>query len=210
MRAYFAIVMLGLPALAFAGPSVEEIFADAKVEAQDPLNVTFIGVALDAKTKLADEKLREYLSPKTALEFETREMEYGVAINTLVNWNADEQGPVMARVTPYVYVVAEMLGADLEILATYLSKKTGKTTYNSYFVVNKSFYSGKVEQGNFVQHLGNQETPAKFIYHDKFSTSSYFLPSLYFRQNKIFSIHSARTRIAPAVSSALSESGWSI
>jgi len=160
------------------------------LEAQDHLNVTFIGVALDAKTKLADEKLREYLSPKTALEFETREMEYGVAINTLVNWNADEQGPVMARVTPYVYVVAEMLGADLEILATYLSKKTGKTTYNSYFVVNKSFYSGKVEQGNFVQHLGNQETPAKFIYHDKFSTSSYFLPSLYFRQNKIFSIRS--------------------
>ena len=30
MRAYFAIVMLGLPALVFAGPSVEEIFADAK------------------------------------------------------------------------------------------------------------------------------------------------------------------------------------
>lgn len=30
MRAYFAIVMLGLPALVFAGPSVEDIFADAK------------------------------------------------------------------------------------------------------------------------------------------------------------------------------------
>lgn len=160
------------------------------LEAQDNRNVTFIGVALDGKTKLADEKLREYLSSKTALEFETREMEYGVAINTLVNWKAEEQGPVMARVTPYVYVVAEMLGADLEILGTYLSKKTGKTTYNSYFVVKKSFYSGKVEQGNFVQHLKNLETPAKFIYHDKFSTSSYFLPSLYFRQNKIFSIRS--------------------
>jgi ABC-type phosphate/phosphonate transport system substrate-binding protein len=154
-------------------------------------SVTFIGVALDPETKSADEKLREYVRSKVPIEFETQEMEYGVAINSLVRWNVDEQGPVMARVTPYVYVVAEMLGADIEILGTYLSKKTNKTTYNSYFVVKKSFYSGSINQGNFVQHLGKQSQPAKFIFHDKFSTSSYFLPSLYFRQNRIFSIKSA-------------------
>jgi len=156
-------------------------------------SVTFIGVALDSETKLADEKLREYIRARTPLEFENLEMEYGVAINTLVQWDVNEQGPVMARVTPYVYVVAEMLGADLEILGTYLSKKSRKTTYNSYFVVKKSFYSGKVSQGNFVQHLGKQLSPARFIYHDKFSTSSYFLPSLYFRQNGIFSIKTTGT-----------------
>ena len=154
-------------------------------------SVTFIGVALDPETKSADEKLREYVRSKVPIEFETQEMEYGVAINSLVQWNVDEQGPVMARVTPYVYVVAQMLGADIEILGTYLSKKTNKTTYNSYFVVKKSFYSGSIDQGNFVQHLGKQRQPAKFIFHDKFSTSSYFLPSLYFRQNRIFSIKSA-------------------
>lgn len=165
----------------------------APVIAQEKVSVTFIGVALDAETKIADEKLREYIRAKVPLEFENQEMEYGVAINTLVQWDAKEQGPVMARVTPYVYVAAEMLGADIEILGTYISKKSGKATYNSHFVVKKSFYSGSVSQGNFVGHLGKQTAPPRFIYHDKFSTSSYFLPSLYFRQNRIFSIKPTAT-----------------
>ncbi|MGV7222454.1 MAG: PhnD/SsuA/transferrin family substrate-binding protein [Nitrospinales bacterium] len=168
--------------------SVIALLSSTPLNAGDKDSVTFIGVALDPETKAADEKLREYVSARVPIEFEKQEMEYGVAINSLVQWNVEEQGPVMARVTPYVYVVAEMLGADIEVLGTYLSKKSNKTTYNSYFVVKKSFYSGSIDQGNFVQHLEKQTQPAKFIFHNKFSTSSYFLPSLYFRQNRIFSI----------------------
>ena len=165
----------------------------APVFSIEKTSVTFIGVALDPETKLADEKLREFIRARVPLEFENQEMEYGVAINSLVQWDVNEQGPVMARVTPYVYVVAEMLGADIEILGTYISKKSQKTTYNSYFVTKKSFYSGKDRQENFVRHLAKLDAPGRFIYHDKFSTSSYFLPSLYFRQNGIFSIKQKET-----------------
>ncbi len=89
--------------------------------------------------------------------------------------------------TPYVYVVAEMLGADLEILATYLSRKTGEVTYHSYLVTHKDKFSGN-DLDAFVKYLRDHQTPARFIYHNRFSTSSYFLPSLYFRKQDIFSV----------------------
>ena len=172
------------------------------VSAQDKANVTFLGVALDAETKKADQKLLEYLRGEFPVQFEKREMEYGVAINTLVQWDSKKQGPVMARVTPYVFVAAELLGADLEIMGTYISRKTNRSTYHSYFVLHKSFGFQKDAFKDFVQQLSNpaeqaeelikhlkkRETPARFIYHSKFSTSSYFLPSLYFKQKGVFSV----------------------
>ena len=158
--------------------------------AEDRANVTFLGVYLDPDTKKADEKLREYFRKKAPLEFETQDMEYGAAISTLVQWDAEKQGPLMARVTPYVYVAAEMMGADLDILGTYLSKKTGAITYHSYFVVNESFEHEKDDLESFQRYLRERETPARFVFHDKFSTSSYFLPSLYFQKNGIFSVKS--------------------
>ncbi len=172
------------------------------VSAQNKANVTFLGVALDAETKKADQKLLDYLRGEFPVQFEKREMEYGVAINTLVQWDSKKQGPVMARVTPYVFVAAELLGADLEIMATYLSRKTNRPTYHSYFVLHKSFGFRKDGFKDFVQQLSNpkeqaeelikhlqkRETPARFIYHSKFSTSSYFLPSLYFKQKGVFSV----------------------
>jgi len=174
----------------------------APVGAQNKANVTFLGVALDAETKKADQKLLDYLRGKFPVQFEKRDMEYGVAINTLVNWDSKKQGAVMARVTPYVFVAAELLGADLEIMATYISRKTNRPTYNSYFVFHKSFgfnengfadfvqkLSNPEEQAEkFIQHLQKRKIPARFIYHSKFSTSSYFLPSLYFKQKGVFSV----------------------
>ena len=121
-----------------------------------------------------------------ALKFEKREMEYGSAIQTLIEWDFDERGPLMARITPYVYVVAEMLGASLEIVATYQSRKTNERIYHSYLVMRRADYAGADLDG-FVQYLRDRPTPARFIYHNKFSTSSFFLPSLYFRKRDIFS-----------------------
>lgn len=170
--------------------------------AQNKANVTFLGVALDAETKKADQKLLDYLRGEFPVQFEKRDMEYGVAINTLVNWNSAKQGPVMARVTPYVFVAAELLGADLAIMATYISRKTNRPTYHSYFVMHKSFgfqnngfkefvqrLSNPEEQAEeLIKHLQKRKVPARFIYHSKFSTSSYFLPSLYFKQKGVFSV----------------------
>ena len=71
------------------------------------------------------------------------------------------------------------------------------------FVVHKEFGYEKTEAlKDFAQHLGIQkaqikdfikvlkqrETPARFVYHNKFSTSSHFLPSLYFKRRSIFSL----------------------
>jgi ABC-type phosphate/phosphonate transport system substrate-binding protein len=148
--------------------------------------LTFIGVALDPETQKADQKLRDYFRARMPLKFENRDMQYGAAIRTLVDWNFDEQGSLMARITPYVYVVAEMLGADLEILATYLSRETNSRIYHSYLVVRRSDYDGSDLDG-FVQYLRGRSTPARFIFHNKFSTSSFFLPSLYFHKRDIFS-----------------------
>lgn len=149
--------------------------------------LTFVGVALDAETQKADERLREFLRSKLAVRFETRDMEYGAAVDTLVHWNVESKGPLVARVTPYVYVVAEMLGADLEILATYVSKRTQDATYNSYFVVHKASGLLSDDLDEFVKYLRGRPTTARFVYHNKFSTSSYLLPSLYFRKTGIFS-----------------------
>jgi ABC-type phosphate/phosphonate transport system substrate-binding protein len=119
-------------------------------------------------------------------------MEYGAAIDTLVDWNVAEKGPLIARVTPYVYVVAEMLGANLDILGTYVSTRTQETTYQSYFVMNRGFEGPKVDDlEGLVKVLRSRTTPARFAYHNKFSTSSYLLPSLYFRRMGIFSANVA-------------------
>ena len=149
--------------------------------------MTFVGVTLDTATQKADERLRDFFRGRLALNFEPREKEYGAAIDTLVHWQTETQGPLMARVTPYVYLVAEMLGADLEILGTYVSKRTQETTYHSYFVVRRDAGLATDDLDALVKHLRHRPTPARFVYHNKFSTSSYLLPSLFFRKMGIFS-----------------------
>jgi ABC-type phosphate/phosphonate transport system substrate-binding protein len=111
-------------------------------------------------------------------------MEYEEAIHRLAGWTRGNQ-PYVARMTPYAYVAAEMLGADFDILATYNSKATTVTTYHSYFVVNrKNFSHPDPGLSDLLEFL--RRGPARFVYHDRFSTSSYFLPSLYFRSQRIF------------------------
>lgn len=148
--------------------------------------MTFVGVSLDTETQRADDKLRDYLRAKLGVKFENRDLEYGAAVDTLVHWNPEAKGPLVARVTPYVYIVAELLGADLEILGTYVSKRTKETTYASYLVLRKDAGFASTDLDDFVKWLRERPSPARFIYHNKFSTSSYLLPSLYFRKMGIF------------------------
>src|SRR5687767_15029910 len=96
--------------------------------------ITYLEVALDEETRRADEKLRRYLSTQTGSAFVSeRPLEYGAVVNRLASWRP-EKGYFMARATPYAFVAAEMLGAQLDGLATYVSTATGGTTYHSYFV----------------------------------------------------------------------------
>ncbi|MEM7355452.1 MAG: PhnD/SsuA/transferrin family substrate-binding protein [Acidobacteriota bacterium] len=150
--------------------------------AEEPL--TFIGVALDQDTRTADAMLQDYLQRKAELEFASEELEYTLALDRLANWRS-EDGHFLARTTPYVYVAAEMLGADFEILATYRSAATGKRTYGSYFVVSAEEGS-PTNLEELVAWLEARPEPASFVFHSKFSTSSFFLPSLFLRQRNVY------------------------
>ena len=101
------------------------------------------------------------------------------------------QGGVVARVTPYAFVVAEMRGAKVELLASCVSRSTGKTITNAFMVVPQKSFPGPtpptLEQVfAHLKMLSDTEHPARFIYHNKYSTSSYFLPSLVFRARRVF------------------------
>jgi len=154
-------------------------------------SITFLGVGLDSETLEADSALRQYLLRRD-VHFVAdpwgHSIPYEDMIDTLVAWN-DSAGPFIARVTPYVFVAAEMLGAKLEVLAAYQSEATQHATYHSYFVVARDKIGGESapELDDLLDYLKERPEPATFIYHSKFSTSSYFLPSLTFRANQIFS-----------------------
>lgn len=166
--------------------------------AQTP--VTFLGVALDADTRRADEKLRRYLEGAAGLSFVSeRALDYRTVIDRLVAWQPG-RAPFLARVTPYALVAAELLGADMQIMATYESRATGATTYRSYFVVNRARFPYQPELSSMLRYLREAPTPRTFAYHSEFSTSSFFLPALYFRRNDIYDMpqsnaHEAAIRI---------------
>src|SRR4029453_10815563 len=90
--------------------------------------------------------------------------------------------------------VAEMLGAKLDLIATCRSRASGTTTYGAYLVVRRSDVPAPAHTAaltpaqvkEFLQARSASGQPAKFVYHDRFSTSSYFLPSLYFRRQRVF------------------------
>ncbi len=145
--------------------------------------LAFIGVALDLETRQADRKLQEYLSRQAKVAFVPEELEYEAVVKRLTR-----PGPgdplFLARATPYVCVASEMLGADIEVLGTYASTATQRTTYRSYFVVGRKQFPSAPDLPALYAYLRSKR--ARFVYHSPFSTSSYFLPSLYFRAQKLF------------------------
>ncbi len=157
--------------------------------------VTFVGVALDQETREADRRLQDYLQRSTDIRFAPEELEYGQVIERLADWDP-AGGVVIARTTPYVQVVSEMLGAELEILATYVSEATGRTTYHSYFIARRERLPPNPTPMDVISLVTASPSRLRFLYHNLFSTSSYFLPSLYFRANGVFHMAEATESLA--------------
>ncbi len=157
--------------------------------------VAFIGVALDTETRDADRRLQTYLERRAGLSFAPEELEYGQVIDRLATWNRND-GVFLARTTPYVQVVSEMLGADMEILATYTSDATGTTTYNSYLVARSEDLPPNPTPADVVSLITGSPRRLRFVHHSLFSTSSFFLPSLHFRANHIFHMAEATESLA--------------
>jgi ABC-type phosphate/phosphonate transport system substrate-binding protein len=163
--------------------------------------LSFIGVALDVATRDADRRLIEHVFQKSDIRFAQEELEYERMIHRLVNWKSGD-GLFLARTTPYVYVVAEMLGANVEPLATYVSAATSRTTYHAYLVVPRKRFPVPPSLGDVVRFIREHRTPARFVFHSQFSTSSFFLPLLFFRSNRIFHMPES-TESLSAVTSTL-------
>jgi ABC-type phosphate/phosphonate transport system substrate-binding protein len=157
--------------------------------------VTFVGVALDQETREADRRLQDYLQRSADIRFAPEELEYGQVIDRLADWDPSG-GVVLARTTPYVQVVSEMLGAELEILATYVSEATGKTIYHSYYVARKGELPPNPRPADVISLVANASDRLRFTYHSLFSTSSFFLPSLHFRANGVFHMEESTESLA--------------
>ena len=114
--------------------------------------------------------------------------DYNLVIDYLIN-DERKEGTI-ARVTPYALVAAEMRGARLDPLATCRSKNTGRTVINAFLVVRREDVPSTDPSGptlsQVLDYLRSRETPPRFIYHNKLSTSSFFLPSLFFRAQRVF------------------------
>jgi ABC-type phosphate/phosphonate transport system substrate-binding protein len=168
-------------------------------------DIDFISIVADPDTTAADARLKRFLERAVGagaatgadqrVRFDQRTMSYGDVIRAF----AEPEGKrYIARITPYAYVAAELLGAKARILAVYQSVATRSTTYQAYFVVRRNSMTHKSKPGetsstpdleDVAQYLKTfASKPAKFIYHDRFSTSSYFMPSLYFRKHGVFAM----------------------
>lgn len=166
-------------------------------EAQE--RTTFISIdQKDSKTSAADDELLRLSAQRLREPLSPMSYDYGPAITALSEWRErSPEVPYLARVTPYVYIAAEMLGADFEIAGTYLGN-SGGTTYRSHFVVNKEKLLATLKLGDqqpnledllaFIREKAGSGFPARFVYHNQFSTSSYFLPALFFRSHGFFAM----------------------
>ena len=178
--------------------------------------ITFLRITMDDSTTEADRRLKRFLEKAVSAgaeknggvrripTFSDQTMEYGGVIRALVDHEGDPPPAYLARITPYAYVAAEMLGAKLKILAVYQSVATKKMTYHSYFAVSNSAFrkwkpgSDDPEFDDVIKYVQSfKSEPARFIYHDRFSTSSYFLPALYFKKNDVFAMDRPLQKLTP-------------
>jgi ABC-type phosphate/phosphonate transport system substrate-binding protein len=195
--------LLVLLALAAPGQGCAKPSAEGASQAP-PEAINFLSVFVDPETSAADTRLRRFLeraiaagssseSAQSVTRFTPQTMPYADVIRAFAE---PERGRAyIARITPYAYVAAEMLGARLNILAVYKSAATDATTYHSYFVMPKDRFqkytnrnASEARLQDIETYLGRGGAPARFIYHDRFSTSSYFMPALYFKEHEIYAM----------------------
>lgn len=165
--------------------------------AQQPSRLPFLAVQPSDDYKLADQKLTDELNRNlpvglTSIDRPRNFSEYSDLITDVVARN----DAFVARMTPYAYVAARMLGARVDAIGTYLRKddtasdRSFVSTYRSYFVVRASQFnqSGPTLEDifQFVKDSAASGRPARFTYTQQFSTSGFFVPALWMRNRHIF------------------------
>ena len=176
----------GLQALISSHPAVGQ-------GKEDP--IPFISMASGPYEK-PDLELIDYLRRNANLNLRRkRAYNYRNAINEVLPHEGGTNPPYVARLTPYPCIAAELLGAKFEILGTYSSRATKALTYYSYFVVNKDHPDFPPSEKPSLREVDKflKDRQRTFLYHDKFSTSSYFIPLNYFRKRRIFEVDESQT-----------------
>ncbi len=187
----FLGALLSLLGLWIAGPTpAQEEIAEVPL-ATTSQRAKFIAVNLGDDTRKADERLAEYLNNMVQTVYFVLELaSYETVVESLANWSSDDA--FIARLTPYVYLAAEALGAELVPLASYKSRATGDYTYRSYLVVRKSDVAtdkpNSEDVVKLIAGLNEDGLRARFRYHSKFSTSSYYLPARFFLEHFVFNM----------------------
>jgi ABC-type phosphate/phosphonate transport system substrate-binding protein len=169
-------------------------------------SLRFISFAPDGSdNRKADKALMEHLHQRTEKEYSATwaANDYHQAILAVVGNDSglasgdDSEATLnqyVARLTPYPAVAAELLGANFKILATYQSKATGTYTYHSYLVVRtKDFKNVQPTAAQVAEYLISSPQPKTFVFNDKFSTSGYLLPLLFFRDHRIGSLQGGKS-----------------
>jgi ABC-type phosphate/phosphonate transport system substrate-binding protein len=153
---------------------------------------SFLVVDTGIEDTTSDEHLRTYLQRNTRVELNPPDKrDYKPAIDALVAASAANE-PLLARTSPYVLVVAQLMGTPLIPIATYESSAGGARIYHAFLVVNRKSIDA-------FRHVENKEPTLSevisflrgtshplFIFKDEFSTSGYFVPISYLRSNEIF------------------------
>lgn len=154
--------------------------------------MVFVGVDLGDDAAAADEKLLDYLREE-GLRFVDgeRQRSYKEVIGALrgLSGEAQTRDLLLARVTPYALVAAQLLGARVKVLATY-TNASDDTTYRSSFVVNRDRFEEHFDEAtmdNLLRYLKKDGPRIRFAFHNRLSTSSFFLPSIFFRSNGVYS-----------------------
>ncbi len=190
------------------------------------VSVTYDKDALAADANLGQHlasKIKQYmeedLDEKRPFAIDLERHTYDSAVTRLVD--PDGESNYVARLTPYVYVVAELLGAEFDVIGTYRSAavlnslseeeredESTAFTYRCYFVVNREKMGlGPLGEGRepgllaFEEYLQSfpRNAPPRFAYHSKFSASSFFLPSVYFRRRGIIDMESVPAEDSPVI-----------
>jgi ABC-type phosphate/phosphonate transport system substrate-binding protein len=172
------------PRLIFLGAAA--VWLSASLSAQQSTPIVFLGVAPDPSYTDADRKLAGQLANSLGrrIEYDSQPETYADLIGEVINRN----NPFIARMTPYAYVSARMLGANVDAIATYVRRQPLATTYNVYFVVNAARFGKlpRTPEGVYEYIARGAQGPSRFVSRQQFSTSGYFLPALWMRSRHIF------------------------
>jgi ABC-type phosphate/phosphonate transport system substrate-binding protein len=134
--------------------NAQQLQATAAWSPEDTRDINFLSYLPDKDTEEADKRLKQFLevSIRESMAAQNREIPRSDYADEPVRLSAQPKQyeeiirafaerrhqRIVARITPYAYVAAEMLGAKFDILAVYRSEATQSTTYQSWFVVRRA------------------------------------------------------------------------